>query len=193
MILKLLQSLSFSQLQVHNVMLIRSLSHSLLDYTVICFWKEKVSLTFAQVSVSNPSGYIDFLILLSFSEALKPDQFSSVQSSHSIMPNSLQPHGLQHAKASCPSTTPGVYPNSCPLSWWCHPAISSSVIPFSSCLQSFPASESFQMSHSTHQVAKVLEFQLQHYSFQWILRTDPFRMDWMDFLEFKGLEFSQDS
>ena len=65
----------------------------------------------------------------------------------------------------CPSPTPGVHPNPCPLSQWCHPTISSSVIPFSSCLQSFPASESDWNS-------KVLELQLQHQSFQWIFRTD---------------------
>ena len=70
----------------------------------------------------------------------------SVQFSHSVMPNSLQPHGLQHAKPPYPSPTPRVYSNSCPLSWWCHPTILSSVVPFSSCLQSFPASGSFQMS-----------------------------------------------
>ena len=62
------------------------------------------------------------------------------------MSNSLQPHELQHARPPCPSPTPGVHPNSCPLSQWCHPTISSSVIPFSSCPQSFPKSESFQMS-----------------------------------------------
>ena len=76
--------------------------------------------------------------------------------------------------------------NSCPYSQWCHPTISSSVIPFSSCLQSFPASGSFQMSRFFHQVAKVLEFQLQHQSFQWIFRTDFFRMDWLDFLAVQG-------
>ena len=70
----------------------------------------------------------------------------SVQFSYSVVSNSLQPHGLQHARPSCPSPIPGVYSNSCPLSWWCHPTISSSVIPFSSCPQSFPASGSFQMS-----------------------------------------------
>ena len=59
---------------------------------------------------------------------------------------SLWPHGLQHARPPCPSPTPGVYSNSCPLSWWCHPTISSSVRPFSSCTQSFPASGSFPMS-----------------------------------------------
>ena len=62
------------------------------------------------------------------------------------MSNSLWPYGPQHARPPCLSPTPGVYPNSCPLSWWCHPTISSSVVPFSSCLQSFPESGSFQMS-----------------------------------------------
>ena len=64
----------------------------------------------------------------------------------SVMSDSLRPHEPQHARPPCPSPTPGVYPNSCPLSRWCHLTISSSVIPFSSCLQSFPASGSFQMS-----------------------------------------------
>ena len=73
-------------------------------------------------------------------------QFSSVQFNHSVMSDSLRPHKLQHARPPCPSPTPGVYPNPCPSSWWCHPAISSSVIPFSSCPQSFPASGSFPMS-----------------------------------------------
>ena len=74
------------------------------------------------------------------------DSFSSVQFSRSVVSDSLQPHGLQHTRPPCPSPTPGVYPNSCPLSWRCHPTISSSVIPFSSCPQPFPTSESFQMS-----------------------------------------------
>ena len=65
---------------------------------------------------------------------------------HSVLSDSLWPHGLQHARPPCPSPTLGVYPNSWPLSWWCHPAISSSAVPFSSCLQSFPASVSFLMS-----------------------------------------------
>ena len=73
-------------------------------------------------------------------------QFSSVQLSCSVMSDSLWPHGPQHARPPCPSPTPGVYPNSCLLSHWCHPTISSSVIPFSSCPQSFPASGSSPMS-----------------------------------------------
>ena len=71
---------------------------------------------------------------------------SSVQFSHSVMSDSLRPHELQHARPPCPSPASGVHPNPCPSSQWCHPAISSSVIPFSSCPRSFPASGSLQMS-----------------------------------------------
>ena len=72
--------------------------------------------------------------------------FSSVQFSHSVVSDSLQPHELQHARPPCPSPTPGVHSNSRPSSQWCHPAISSSVVPFSSCPQSLPESQSFPMS-----------------------------------------------
>ena len=96
-------------------------------------------------------------------------QFSSLAHSWS---NSLWPHESQHGRSPCPSRTPGVYPNSCPLSRWCYPAISSSVVPFSSCPLSLPASESLPMTHSSHEVAKVLEFQLHHHSFQTTPRTD---------------------
>ena len=70
----------------------------------------------------------------------------SVQSSRSVVSDSLRPRGLQHARPPCPSPTPRAYSNSCLSCWWCHPTISSSVIPFSSCTQSFPATGSFQMS-----------------------------------------------
>ena len=73
-------------------------------------------------------------------------QFSSVQFSSSVMSDSLRPHEPEHTRLPCPSPTPRVHPNSCPLSRWCHPTISSSVVHFSSCPQSFPASGSFQMS-----------------------------------------------
>ena len=69
-----------------------------------------------------------------------------LQFSLSVVSDSLRPHELQHARPPCPSPTPGVHPSPCPLSWWCHPTISSSVVPFSSCPQSFPASGSLQMS-----------------------------------------------
>ena len=73
-------------------------------------------------------------------------QFDSVQFSHSVVSDSVWPIEPQHARPPCPSPTPGSHPNPCPLSWWCHPTISCSVISFSSCPQSFPASGSFQMS-----------------------------------------------
>ena len=71
---------------------------------------------------------------------------AEIQFSHSVTSDSLWPHGLQHTRLPCPSPTPRIYPNSCPLSRWCHPTILSSIIPFSSCSQSFPASGSFPMS-----------------------------------------------
>ena len=75
-----------------------------------------------------------------------PSGLSSVQFSRSVVSDSLQPHESQHARPPCPSPTPGVHPDSRPSSQWCHPAISPSVVPFSSCPQSLPASESFPMS-----------------------------------------------
>ena len=111
----------------------------------------------------------------------------SVQFSCSVVSNSLRPNGLQHARLPCPSPTPGAYSNSCPSRQWCHPTFSSSVGPFSCGFQSFPASGSFQWVSSSHQVAKVLEF--QHPSFQWILKTLGFPLGltgWIS-LQSKGL------
>ena len=88
--------------------------------------------------------YIEFKSYLSF---ISESQFQSVnQFSHSVVSNSLWPHGLQHARPPCPTLTPRVYPNSCLLGRWCHPTISSSVVPLSSCLQSLPTSGSLQKS-----------------------------------------------
>ena len=78
--------------------------------------------------------------------SLSTVRLSSVQFSHSVVSDSLRPHESQHARPPCPSPAPGVHPDSCPLSQWCHPAISSSVVPFSSCPQSLPRSKSFPMS-----------------------------------------------
>ena len=106
-------------------------------------------------------------------------QFSSVL--HSVMSDSLWPQGLQHARPPCPWPTPGVYSNSCPLSQWCHPTISSSVIPFSSCPQSFPASGSFQMSQLFASGGQIIgasalsSVLLNEYS-----GLISFRMDWLD-------------
>ena len=115
--------------------------------------------------------------------------FSSVQFSHSVVSDSLWPHGLQHARLPCPSPTPRAYSNSCPLSRWCHLTISSSVIPFS-CLQSFPASGSFPTSQffasgaqsiGASASASVLLMNIQNY-----LELISFRMDWLDLLAVQG-------
>ena len=98
----------------------------------------------------------------------------------------MRPYEPQHTRPPCPSPTPGVHPNPCPLSRWCHPTISSSVIPFFSCPQHLPASGSFPKVSFSHQVAKLLEFQLQHQSFQWTPRTDLFKIDWLDLLAVQG-------
>ena len=102
------------------------------------------------------------------------------------MSDSLRSHESQHARPPCPAPTPGVHPNSCPLSQWCHSAISSSVIPFSSHLQSFPASDSFKLVNSSHQMAKVLKFQLQLQCYNEYSRLICFRVDWLDLLAVQG-------
>ena len=101
------------------------------------------------------------------------------------MSNCLQPHELQHARPPCPSATPEAYSNSCPLSQWCHPTISFSVVPFSFSLQSFAASGSFPMSQLfASKVDKVLE--LQHQSSQWYPGLISFRIDWFDLFAVPG-------
>ena len=97
---------------------------------------------------------------------------ASIQFGCSVVSNSLQPHGLRHARPPCPSPIFGVYSNSYPLSWWCHPTISSSVVPFSLTFNHSQHQGLLQWVSSLHEVAKVLEFQLQHQSFQWTPRTD---------------------
>ena len=114
------------------------------------------------------------------------NQFSSVQFSHSVMSDSLWPHGLQHARPPCPSPTPRDYSNSCPLSRWCHPTISSSVVPFSSCLQSFPASGSFQMSQLFPSGARYWSFSFSISLSNKYSGLISFRMDWLDLLAVQG-------
>ena len=96
----------------------------------------------------------------------------SVQFSHSVVSDSLWPHEPQHARLLCPSPTPGTHPNPCPLSRWCHPTISPSVVPFPPALNLSQHQGLFKWVSSLHQVAKLLEFQFQHQSFQWTPRTD---------------------
>ena len=95
--------------------------------------------------ISSIHHSLDFLFLFKFT-FLSLFVLTSVQFSRLVMSDSLQPHERQHTRPPCPSPTPGVYPNSCPLSQWCYPTILSSVVPFSSYLQVFPASGSFPMS-----------------------------------------------
>ena len=102
----------------------------------------------------------------------RKDHFTSVQFSHSAVSYSLRPHELQHARPPCPPPTPGVHSNSCLSSQWCHPAISSSVIPFFSCPQSLPATGSFPMSQLFAWGGQSFGVQLQHQSFQWTPRTN---------------------
>ena len=116
---------------------------------------------------------------------------SSVQFSRLAVSYSLRPHESQHSRPACPSPTPRAYSNLCPLSRWCHPTISSSVVPFSSALSLSQHQGLFQWVGSFHQVARVLAFQLQ-WIFQWILDYSneyysneysgliSFRMDWLD-------------
>ena len=116
-----------------------------------------------------------------------PFYITSAQFSHSVMSDSLQPHEPQHARPPCPSLTPGVYLNSCPLSQWYHPTISSSVVPFSSCLQSFPASGSFQMS----QALRIRWPKYWSFSFNISPSNEhpgliSFKMDWLDLLAVQG-------
>ena len=112
--------------------------------------------------------------------------FSSIQFSCSVMTDSLGPHESQHARPPCPSQTPGVHSNSCPLSQWCHPAILSSVVPFSSCLQSLPASGSFPMSQlfswggQSTGVSASASPSNEHPG------LTSFRMDWLDLLAVQG-------
>ena len=89
-----------------------------------------------------------------------------------VVSSSLRPHRLQHSSFPCLSQSPGVSSHSCPSCWWCHPTILSSLAPFSFCPQSLTAPDLFQWDDFPHQVAKVLELQLQHQSFQRILRVD---------------------
>ena len=106
----------------------------------------------------------------------------SVQFSHSVLSDSLRPHGLQHARPPCPSPSPGSCSNSYPSSWWCHPTVSSSVVPFS-CLQSFPASGSFPVSQFFAPGGP----SIGSFSFSISPSNEysgliSFRMDWLDLL-----------
>ena len=124
-------------------------------------WEERIGMDSPRVKEHGPvklSGKLCYICLPCFHWIL------SVQFSRSVMSKPLQPHGQQQARPPCPSPTPRVYSNSCPLSRWCHPTISSSAVPFSSRLQSFPAAGSFLLSgkelccevHSLYQAPSIM-------------------------------------
>ena len=98
------------------------------------------------------------------------------------MSDSLPPHGLQYSRLPCPSQTPGAYSNSCPSSWWCHPTMSSSVVPFSSRLQSFPASGSFPMRQCFASVGRGIGVSASVSLSNEYSGLTSFRMDWLDLL-----------
>ena len=116
------------------------------DKGTFLYFKESIvwEISFFMDSYFQSINPLQKMVFHKMYEQRKNPSFSSVQFSRSVVSNSLWPHGSQHARPPCPS--PGVYPNSCPSSWWCHPAIWSSVIPFSSCPQSLPESGSFPLS-----------------------------------------------
>ena len=110
----------------------------------------------------------------------------SVQFTPSVVSNSLWPHVLSHARPPCPSPTPRVYSDSCPLSWWCHQIVSYSVISFSSCPQSFPDQGLFICVSLSHQVAKGLEFSFSISPSNEYSGLISLRMDWLDLLAVQG-------
>ena len=127
------------------------------------------------------------IILLRKSERERHIITSSVQFTHSVVFGSLQPRGLQHDRLLCPSPTPGAYSSSCPLSWCCHPTISSSVVPFSFPLQSFLTSGSFSMNQffvSDGQSIGSFSFSISPSNEYWGLTS--FRIDWLDLLVVQG-------
>ena len=118
-----------------------------LSFTFRTFAQDLTSVQVKQEPLgAREENNIPDLVYLYNSKNLRCVQFNSVQFSRSIMSYSLRPRGLQHTRPTCPSPIPRGCSNSCPLNWWCHPTISFSVFPFSSCLQSFSASGSFPMS-----------------------------------------------
>ena len=146
----------------------------------ICWYIECKTLTASCFRIWNSSTGI-LSSLLAWLIVILPN---SVQFNHSVMSYSFRPHGLQHARPPCPLPTTGAYSNSCPLSWWCHPTISSSVIPFSSCLQSFQHQNLFKWVSSSHP---------KHWSFSFIISPSneysgliSFRMDWLNLLAVQG-------
>ena len=138
-------------------------SHMSLALYLICFFR-------------LPSHKITFFYM----------QVKSVQLGCSVVSDSLWPHGLQHARPPCPSPTLGVYSNWCPLNWWCHATISSSVVPFLSCLQSFPASGSFPVGPFFASGGQSIGASASACPSNEYCGLIFFRMDWLNLLAVQG-------
>ena len=139
-------------------------------YSFFCHFFLPV-LSYLLVSRESSSSHFTLLFRIPKRRCLAVNEL--VQFGHVVMSNSLWSHGQQHARLPCPSSTPRTCSNSCPLSQWCYPIISSSVIPFSFCLQSFPASGSFLMSQFFASDGQSIGASASaSASFQWIFRTD---------------------
>ena len=128
---------------------------------------------------SNAPLFIDYFDYIGFLS------FISNQFSCSVVSNSLRSNGLQHARLPCPSPAPRAYSNSCPSSWWCHPTISSSIVPFS-CLQSFLASGSFAMSQFFASGGQYWSFSFSISPSNECSGLTSFRMDWLDLFAVQG-------
>ena len=162
---------------------------------ILCPWDSLGQEYWSGLPCSTPGDLPDpgiepvFLALASrfftTSPTWEAQKIGSVQFSHSVVSSSLRPHGLQHARLPCPSATPGAFSNSCPSSQWCHSTISSSIIPFSSCLQSFPASRSSLMSQLFASGGQRFSFSINTSSEYSGLIF--FRIDWFDLLAVQGM------
>ena len=169
---------------------------------ICCFWGTMsfcshfhvISLDFIFVEIWNYtcskktiSEYIKLLRRKKNRQKSLPPEFSSVQFSCSVISDSLRPHELQQARPLCPTPTPGIYPNSCPLSQWFHPAISSSVVPFSSCPQIPPSIRVFSNESTVHmRWPKYWSFSFNISPFNEHSELISFRMDWLDLLAVQG-------
>ena len=151
---------------------------------VCCGWEACRSPT-DDLDVGERERYPRDHVLVGFThtDQFVSSNFSSVQFSHAVMSDSLWPHELQHSRLPCPSPTPRAYSNSCPSHWWCHPTISSSVVPLSSHLQSFPASGSFQMSQFFSSGGRSVGVSA---STSVLPMNISFRIDWLDLLAVQG-------
>ena len=168
----------FARIPFFNFFFCQLTAYYIIIYCIIT----TVVLLIVNISITS-HNYHFFFVVKTF--GILANFKSSVQFNRSVMSDSLRPHESQHARPPCPSLTPRVYSNSCPSSQWCRPAISSSVVPFSSCLQSLPASV-FSNESTSHEVAKVLEFQFSISPSSEHPGLISFRMDWLDLLAVQG-------